>query len=447
MLQRLVRFLVLRLVQLFYPRIEVRGIEHLPPSGPTLFVLNHPNGLLDPLLLMAGIKRHVVFLGKSTFFGNPIGRLMMNAFGALPVYRHRDEGLAGGPNGDIADRNEETFARCRALLGRGEALALFPEGTTHSQTTLLPLRTGAARIALSAEAENSCGLRIVPVGLWYQNKTQFRSSALVAIGRPIEVAAFTPAYRVDERQTVRDLTDQIADSLDAVVLQAENAELLNGIPVIAAWTSPEGAMLTLQQQHAYAARLLVAYTRLHAIHSPHLQEIAQLARRYARILRTFGISDPWALELAPAHRKRLVGLMALLVLSFPLAVAGFALSYGPYRLAAPLTPVLLGEHKELTSTGKLIIGSALIVIGWIIPAMLGGLFVGLLWGLLLFASAPLLGYIALRWGEWWREVREVIVYNWLPLRHHALVQQLIAKRRELARKVMLAVQTAEQMSQ
>src|SRR5256885_4599558 len=109
MLSRIVRFVILHLVELFYPRIEVRGRANLPP-GPIVFVLNHPNGLLDPLVLMSGLDRHMSFLSKSTFFANPIGRLLMRAFDALPVYRQRDEGRAGGPQGDSVDRNEMTFA-------------------------------------------------------------------------------------------------------------------------------------------------------------------------------------------------------------------------------------------------------------------------------------------------------------------------------------------------
>src|SRR6266540_2294934 len=106
----------------------------------------------------------------------------MQAFGALPIYRQRDVGKPGGPPGGATDANEATFAGCRALLRAGRPIALFPEGTTHSNTMMLPLRTGAARIALSAEAEASwqLNLQIVPVGLWYQKKSQFRCAALRA---------------------------------------------------------------------------------------------------------------------------------------------------------------------------------------------------------------------------------------------------------------------------
>src|SRR5215213_7839216 len=202
MLSRIVRFIILRLIQLFYPRLEVRGEEHLP-DRPTLFVLNHPNGLLDALVLMQALGRHVSFLAKSTFFANPIGRVLMQAF--------------------------------RALLRTGRPIALFPEGTTHSNTMMLPLRTGAARIALSAEAEASwqLNLQIVPVGLWYQKKSQFRSSVLVVFGQPFGLAEFKSRYLSNEHATVDALTEQIDARLDMVVLQAENAELLTGIPLVA----------------------------------------------------------------------------------------------------------------------------------------------------------------------------------------------------------------------
>jgi 1-acyl-sn-glycerol-3-phosphate acyltransferase len=171
MLNRLIRFLVLAVVRLFYGQVEVRGREHLPASGPIIFILNHPNGLVDALLLLAVVDRRVALLGKSTFFEHPFWRWFMPAFDVLPVYRQRDKGLAGGPAGNLYEGNAATFARCRALLQQGGALALFPEGTTHSHPGLLPLKSGAARLALDAEASGDwqrgsrscrsvCGTRI-----------------------------------------------------------------------------------------------------------------------------------------------------------------------------------------------------------------------------------------------------------------------------------------------
>jgi 1-acyl-sn-glycerol-3-phosphate acyltransferase len=442
MLSRIVRFIIQGLIQLFYPRIEARGEEHVP-DGPTLFVLNHPNGLLDPLVLMQALGRHVSFLAKSTFFVNPIGRVLMQAFGALPVYRQRDVGKPGGPPAGVTDANQATFAGCRALLRTGRPIALFPEGTTHSNTTMLPLRTGAARIALSAEAEASwqLGLQIVPVGLWYQKKSQFRSAALVVFGQPFGLEDFKSRYQDDDHAAVDELTEHIDARLDTVVLQAENAELLTGIPVVAAWTAPR-ELESLEERHVRTTELLAAYIRLRATDPERLEAIAREARRYARVLRTLGIKDPWDLELSAARRGRIFALAIWLIVGCVPALAGFALSYLPYRLAAPLTPVLLGKYEETTSTGKLIIGSALVALTWLIEAIVCGVMFGPLWGITLLMLAPLLSYIALRWGESWRELREAAGYAWLAARHKQLVAELAARRRALAEQVADAVRAA-----
>ena len=444
MLARLLRLSILRLVRLFYPRIEVRGRQNLPIHQPMLLVANHPNSLLDPLIIMIGIGRHVAFLAKSSFFTNPVGRLLMSAFGALPVYRQSDERAESGPHSDRANRNEATFARCRALLRSAEPLALFPEGTTHSNTMMLPLRTGAARIALSAVAESGgrLDLQIVPLGLWYQHKSRFRSSVLVVVGQPFGLTEFAARYTADPNEAVDALTEQIERRLDSVVLQAENAELLRGIPSLAIWTAAREPQ-TLEEQHARAAKLLAAHQRLRVLDPARLQQIEQHARHYARVLRTLGIDDPWSLELSAARRGRILWLASILVIGFVPALAGFALSYGPYRLAAPLTPLLMGDYEETMSTGKLIIGTILVALGWLIAAVIGGVLFGVLWGVLLLVIAPPLAYIALRWGESWHEFRETLSDTWLILRHRTLVQELVTRRQALTEEVTEALRIAE----
>ncbi len=442
MLARLIRFVILRLVRLFYPRIEVQGRELLPSSGPVIFVLNHPNGLLDPLLLMASLQRPVAFLAKSTFFAQPLGRICMKAFGALPVFRQQDAGQPGAASGDAAARNEQTFARCRALLAQETALALFPEGTTHSGATMLPLRTGAARIALSAEAEHDwqLGVQIVPVGLWYQHKTLFRSATLLVIGQPFGLAPYAAQYTLAERETVQALTTRLDEALDAVVLQAEHNEVLSAMPVIAAWTAPNGPPLSLREQRARAATLLAAYKQLSLTDPARLHALTHQARRYARLLRLLGIDDPWALELSQVRWGGLVSLLVLLLVGFPFAAAGFALSYGPYRLAGRLTPPLVGRHDTLLGTGKLIVGSALVLLGWLLAAIIVGVLASPLWGAALLLVAPGLAYIALRWGEGRAELRAALTYGWIRSRHTGLAQALAERRRAFAAAVVAALQ-------
>jgi 1-acyl-sn-glycerol-3-phosphate acyltransferase len=445
MLARAFRFICLQLVRLFYPRIVVDGAERIPPDKPVLFVLNHPNGLLDPLVLMIGTRRQIFFLAKNTFWRNPLGRFCMEAFGALPVFRQRDEDRLDGVAGDRAAKNEQTFARCRALLRHGRALALFPEGTTHSGTSLLPLRAGAARIALSAEAENDwqLDLQVVPVGLWYSDKTLFRTSVLLAVGQPFDIKLLSESYSTDPEATIRNLTRSMEERLDPIVLQAENADLLRGITAVAAWTGPGTDGLTLEEHHEQAMKLLRGYERLHRSDPARLEAIAQHARRYADALRTLGVRDPWRLELNDIYRARLFGLFAWLLLGALPALVGAALSYWPYRLARPVALHFAGPYPELYGTVKLIAGAALILLWFIVLAVLCGMAWGAGWGVGLFLCMPAFGYIALRWGEQWRELRETLGYAWLYVRHAALVQELAGMRAALAAEISAAMQEVE----
>ncbi len=108
-------------LRVFFRRIEVAGLDRIPRECPVIFVLNHPNGLVDPVFILCLAPRQVSFLAKAPLFRMPVIGFFVRALDSLPVYRKQDEGQ------DPA-RNRETFARCRALLKRGGTIAICPEG-------------------------------------------------------------------------------------------------------------------------------------------------------------------------------------------------------------------------------------------------------------------------------------------------------------------------------
>src|SRR5687767_7914422 len=130
-------------LKIFFRRIETVNSESVPAGTGVIFVMNHPNGLIDPALVFVALPRRISFLAKSTLFRMPVIGWVVRAVGALPVYRHIDAG-------EDVSQNQKTFDACRELLARGGSIALFPEGLSHSSTKLLPLKSGAARIALGA---------------------------------------------------------------------------------------------------------------------------------------------------------------------------------------------------------------------------------------------------------------------------------------------------------
>ena len=178
------------LIHVFFRRVELEGGENLPATGPVVLVANHINGLVDGLLLMATLSRYPRFLGKSTLFKIPPLWPLLKLAGVIPVFRTID-GVPG-------DHNVSAFATCHDLLRRGGVVAVFPEGISHDEPTLQPLKTGAARIALEAGFDGEIdGVQSIAVGLVYDAKARFRSTraACGSASRPTSVTGWRPTGR------------------------------------------------------------------------------------------------------------------------------------------------------------------------------------------------------------------------------------------------------------
>ncbi len=206
-------------LRLFFRRIETVNADVVPRGTGVLFVMNHPNGLVDPALVFVALPRKISFLAKSTLFRMPVISFLLRTVEALPLYRKIDAG-------EDVSKNHKTFELCRELLQKGGSIALFPEGVSHNSPKLLPAKTGAARIALGAvsvaNTAEPLDLRIVPVGLFYTSKTTFRSEALLHFGEPFTVAPVeVDGEGQPGRKEVKELTEQIEAALRDVTLNAE----------------------------------------------------------------------------------------------------------------------------------------------------------------------------------------------------------------------------------
>lgn len=227
--RRLVHLILSIALRLFFRRIEISGESLAPRDEPLIFVSNHPNGLIDPALIFCALPRRISFLAKSTLFRIPVIKFLITAVESLPVYRRVD-------TQEDSSKNRITFEKCHALLRQNRCIALFPEGVSHNATRLLPVKTGAARIALGAlsvEGDEARGkapldiLKIIPVGLYYTSKTSFRSEALIRFGAPIEARRVAlDEFGEPPREAVRQLSNEIEEALRRVTLNVEDVEEL-----------------------------------------------------------------------------------------------------------------------------------------------------------------------------------------------------------------------------
>ncbi len=222
-------------VRWYYRAVEFDGVERIPVIGPTLLVVNHPNELMDAIFAGLVAPRQLTFTGKATLFEHPIANAFLRHMRVVPLRRSQDERHHDATSGPDATRNTDAFAAIHTALAAGQMVLVFPEGRSWDEPRLAPIKTGAARMALSAQDAGIRDVTIVPIGINYERKDGLRSRVLVEVGEPIVLDALT-----SEQVRVDALTTEISDRLRAVTLnfddESDEGEVLDIATVLAAAT-------------------------------------------------------------------------------------------------------------------------------------------------------------------------------------------------------------------
>lgn len=375
---------------------------------------NHPNSLLDPILVLAAARRDVRFLAKAPLFADPKTAWLMRLGAAIPVHRASDDPTK------MAD-NAAMFRAVHEALASGDAVGLFPEGISHAAPAMAPLRTGAARMALGAAALVGRGFPVIPVGLTLRERDIFRSEARVVIGAP--VAWDDLALRgADDVEAVREVTARIAAALSAVTLNLDSWEdepLVH--TAVRVWEAERGVLPDAAER---AARLAITTAILAGVRSRQGAEGAEGSRR--------GAEDAEVVRAVAEHQRRLerirmrpadlvadVGwwrsaswaarrLPFVLPVWLLLGVVGWALFVVPYQL----TGMVVGRFRleaDTRSTWKFLVGGGL-YITWVVALAVVAALTWNFWAAIaVLIAVPVAGMAGLlvreRWRGAWEDVR------------------------------------------
>lgn len=429
----LTRFLRL-VLRIFFRRVEVMGEERLPLGRPMVLVSNHVNGLVDPVLLLGPLPVRPRLLAKSTLWKNPVVRPFANWAGAIPVYRHQDQV-------DTA-QNEETFIRCHEVLAQGGAVALFPEGKSHSEPALQPLKTGLARIVLGAERRfPGLGVRIVPVGLTFDQKESFRSQALVQVGEPIDPEPEILLDKVDNPAAVRALTARVSQALEEVTLNYGSWEDARLIARAAEIYGRAGVELPgrrrLAETFPIQRAFIEGYEDLRRHFPERVDAVVEAVRSYDRLLHALHLRDDQVAAAYPfSPVLRFVGRTLLrLLIHLPLAIVGTILNWLTYQLIGPIATLVARGVPDQVATYKLFGAVLLFPLTWIAESFIAGHYLGWWAAPIVLLLAPLAGWAALLFHEthnaFWREARAYLLLR----TRRRVAEQLKACRETVLREV------------
>ena len=338
-----------RIIGIYFRAIETAGNTPAADTGGRLFVANHVNGLVDPILVLTAAPCPISPVAKSTLWKIPGLRWLLTAADAVPIVRRRDDPTkeSGG--------NDEVFDKIAAWLAGGQNILIFPEGTSHSEPRLMDVKSGAARMLARAKEAGGRGLTLQAVGLEFDNRHVFRSRCLMLYGPVREVDSFTEQGDA----LVAALTAQLRDDLSELLVEGATWPEKLRIARIAEMLANDTGDRSLARWNSIGRDVEAALKALHAggkaVEAS--ATVGGAVDRYYDLLAVEGLDDT-QLALGDAPRGSLAK-GAMLVLLLPLAALGIVLYALPYRLPTLAARRVAPRSADEISTYKL--GAGLLV--------------------------------------------------------------------------------------
>ena len=347
-----------------YTLVLFKGVEvegSASHDGPRLIVANHFGGLVDAIVVVRALGGLPYIVAKSTLFKPLPLRLMLRAMGVVPVYRQMD-------HSDMA-KNTSSFDEVAKVLAKGRTVLIFPEGTVTDSQELQKVRTGAARMALSAIESGVHNLAIIPVGITYEDKVSSRSRVLVEVGERItEGEIIDLADGEGPQESNRVLVDQVTGLI---------AERLGAV-------SPDFGSLVRERTMMLAASIHLRTGMSKAFSDPTMAELRTVAQelalsidvndenrlaatgRYQLALTASGLEDD---QIQPIPKTKDLARIALVKGIIVVLMAPFALLGLTANFVAILLVMGVGAFvKEPVSKGtaRVVTGIVVFPLSWII---------------------------------------------------------------------------------
>jgi 1-acyl-sn-glycerol-3-phosphate acyltransferase len=428
----------LRLVARFwlwflFKRVHVRHLERVPPTGPVMLCINHPNNLIDSLLVGAVVPRPVHFLATATLFRRPLLRWVLSRAGVIPIHRTHDEPPASASNA-------EAFAACHAAFDQGGVIAVYPEGTTHAEARVQRIKTGAARIALGYEAQRPETLSVIPVGLSFEARKSFTARVLVAFGEPVALTAYGRAYRVDPVKAVEELTAAIQWAMEAQVVHVdriETAAVVRAVEelyrshLVRELRAERGLAEEEVDLFRISRSIVEAVAHFKQRDPRRVERIWRRIQAYRALLARYQVTDD-AVQARSGRRtiRRRVLSAGEAVAVFPLFAYGAVVNALPYFVPRWLARRRARKETDYATT-RLLASIVAVPLFWGLEIWLVVRLAGVLGGALFALSLPVSGLVAYHYLRGIDALRHGLRLGLLALTRGAVAGDLLAERRQI----------------
>ncbi|CEG48644.1 acyltransferase domain containing protein [Plasmopara halstedii] len=403
------RFLRL-LLHTYFRKIEVYGLNNFPREGPVILCPNHPNMLVDAILVMT--------------------EAIIQA-GAVPVYRPRrkETSLADVDSDktpeELEAANRAMFEHTWGVLADNNVMVLFPEGTSYTAPKMLSLRTG----------------------LNYFSKDHFRSQMTLEFGPPMVITpelVHSDVFQQDEHREVKRLTHDLEERMHDLTLNASDFTIIHAARMMRRlYLSTPGTIDALKEVRLtqFIIRMLEAKPE-NEEQKDRIKRTCEKVLQYKEQLEKLRLKDQEVNQSMPNEQsliklffERILYLLVLL----PLATPGLLLNFPYYFIGKKLNR--LAGFVESKSMFKIFAAGVLVPVHWLVLILATWFFFGSSYAYVLAVGLPLLLYSHIRVLEESRSIAENVYFLFNIATHAEQVSALRKERELLARDVHTLVES------
>lgn len=376
--------------RLLFRKIYLHNRSGVKAQTPVLIASNHPTAFVDPILFCIFFDPPVYNMTRGDIFRKWFFRKVMESVNMFPVFRRRD-----GYN--ERDRNDEVFDYCANKMKDRVTVNIFIEGQHHLDKRLLPPQKGIARIAFGTyEKYRLEDLQITPVGVSYIYGDRSRDEVSVITGEPIFIRDYWEAYQQAPAATVNKLCKDIEVALRKLCYHIEDpADDPMAAQLLEMGRSEQPGTLFPVVEHR-ARRFFVEKAMLERLNSLDIARKTTLKtalQEYFGQIESAGISDEALTH--PTHGSFIR--LAFLIISAPIALIGFVLSWPVRRVAHWVARKTVKKPEFYTSvqTGVATIFGLL----YFLTLLFSGWFANIVWLPPLALLLPQLTWLSIYWKE------------------------------------------------
>jgi 1-acyl-sn-glycerol-3-phosphate acyltransferase len=374
---------------MFYRNVHVSGREHIPEGGKLIFAANHQNALMDALAVILTNKYQPVYLARADIFKKPFIAGILRILKIIPVYRIRD-GMGTMGN------NEDTFQHAATILASDGCIGIMPEGNNSSRKQLGMLKKGIFRIAFRAEQEhnNRLGVKIVPVGIDYNDPSEFFGRLVVNYGRPVPVEEYFELHAQHPQKGMVEIKKEVAGNISSLMLDIKDGDNYEtdkhiidiGGPLLDSRINCKSGN---QERKSLINRAICSSMYEYFETEPsRAAELRSKISGFLELIRPHGIPHDATEKIG---KKNIFLLLVIKMLCIPVFVTGFLLHIFP--VIAIHSALKKNRDPQFTGSFKFVLGTILVPLNYLITAMLLLLFISFPNAVLFIALMPLTGFL------------------------------------------------------